>query len=253
MAGGAREPGRSVTSKVLAVLGAFDAAHPRLTLTDLARRSGLPLSTAHRLVAELVDAQVLSRAPDGRLRVGMRLWELGQLATGRLHEAARPWLQELFTATGENVHVAVRDGLEVLYVDKVYGRRAVPIVSRTGGRLPMHPTGVGKVLLAHEPDWFVTAYLARELERPTPYTITEPGRLARELDAVRDRGYALTHEEMTLGSCSAAVPVTVDGRVVAALGIVLSSRRSRELPRLIEPLRTTAAAIARGCASLPVS
>ncbi|GGS71814.1 IclR family transcriptional regulator [Nonomuraea spiralis] len=245
MSGGARRPGQTVTSKVLAILGAFDAAHPRLTLTDLARRSGVPLSTAHRLVAELEEWQALSRTPDGRLRVGLRLWELGQLAPGSLLGRAHPWLQELFAATGENVHLAVRDGLEVLYVDKVYGRRAVPIVSRTGGRLPMHPTGVGKALLAFEPEWFAQAYLARKLERPTPHTVTEPGRLARELAAVRERGYALTHEEMTLGSCSAAAPILAGGRVVAALGIVLASRRSRELPRLVDPLLETAAQIAR--------
>ncbi|MEU1387645.1 MULTISPECIES: IclR family transcriptional regulator [unclassified Nonomuraea] len=247
MSGGARRPGQTVTSKVLAILGAFDAAHPQLTLTDLARRSGVPLSTAHRLVAELEEWQALSRSPDGRLRVGLRLWELGQLAPGSLQGRAHPWLQELFATTGENVHLAVRDGLEVLYVDKVYGRRAVPIVSRTGGRLPMHPTGVGKALLAFEPEWFVQAYLARALERPTPHTVTEPGRLARELAAVRAQGYALTHEEMTLGSCSAAAPVVVDGRAVAAVGIVLASRRARELPRLVDPLLESAARIAAAC------
>jgi DNA-binding IclR family transcriptional regulator len=249
MAGGAREAGRSVTSKVLAILGAFDPVHPQLSLTDLARRSGLPLSTVHRLAAELEQWQALSRAPDGRLRVGMRLWELGQLAPSRLQDVAHPWLQEVFASTGENVHLAVRDGLEVLYVDKVHGRRAVPIVSRTGGRLPMHPTGVGKALLAYEPDWFVQAYLARKLERPTPHTITEPGRLARELAAVRAQGYALTYEEMTLGSCSAAAPVLADGRPVAAIGIVVASRRARELPRLVEPLREAAGQIARACAA----
>ncbi|WP_308250874.1 IclR family transcriptional regulator [Nonomuraea rhizosphaerae] len=236
MAGGSREPGRTVTSKVLAILGAFDSGHPQLTLTDLARRSGLPLSTVHRLAGELEEWQALSRAPDGRLRIGLRLWELGQLAPARLQDLAHPWLQELFASTGENVHIAVRDGMEVLYVDKVAGRRAVPIVSRTGARLPMHPTGVGRALLAFEPDWFVRSYLERELERPTRHTITEPGRLARELATVRAQGYALTYEEMTLGSCSAAAPVLVDGRAVAALGIVLASRRARELPRLVEPL-----------------
>ncbi|WP_113703748.1 IclR family transcriptional regulator [Nonomuraea lactucae] len=249
MAGGSREAGRSVTSKVLAILGAFDSAHPQLTLTDLARRSGLPLSTVHRLAGELEQWRALSRAPDGRLRIGMRLWELGQLAPARLQDLAHPWLQEVFARTGENVHLAVRDGLEVLYVDKVHGRRAVPIVSRTGGRLPMHPTGVGKALLAYEPDWFVQAYLARKLERPTAHTITEPGRLARELAAVRAQGHALTFEEMSLGSCSAAVPVLVDGRPVAALGIVLSSRRARELHRLVEPLRDAADQIARAYAA----
>ncbi|NBE97340.1 IclR family transcriptional regulator [Nonomuraea sp. KC401] len=249
MAGGSRARGRSVTSKVLALLGAFDPAHPQLTLTELARRSGVPLSTAHRLVTELEEWQALSRAPDGRLRVGLRLWELGQLAPARLQDLAHPWLQELFTSTGENVHLAVRDGLEVLYVDKVHGRRAVPILSRTGSRLPMHPTGVGKALLAYEPEWFVQAYLARKLERPTPHTVTEAGRLARELATVRAQGYALTNEEMTLGSCSAAAPILVDGRPVAALGIVISTRRVRELPRLVEPLLSAAAGITRACAA----
>lgn len=245
MAGGSREPGRTVTSRVLAILGAFDAEHPRLTLTELATRSGVAPATAHRLVRELEGWQALTRGPDGRLSVGLRVWELGQLAPTRLRDVAHPWLQELFSGTGENVHLAVRDGLEVLYVDKVYGRRAVPIVSRTGGRLPMHPTGVGKALLAHEPDWFVRAYLERGLERPTPHTITEPGRLARDLAAVRERGYALTYEEMTLGSCSVAAPVLAEGRAVGALGIVLSSRRARELPRLAEPLLAAAAGVAR--------
>ncbi|MEU4579792.1 IclR family transcriptional regulator [Nonomuraea sp. NPDC023979] len=248
MSGGAREPGRTVTSKVLAILGAFDATHRELTLTQISERSGVALATAHRLVGELERWQALSRDPGGRLRVGLRLWELGQLAPGRLREVAQPWLQELFASTGENVHLAVRDGMEVLYVDKVYGRRAVPIVSRTGGRLPMHPTGVGKALLAHEPDWFVQSYLARTLERPTAHTITEPGRLARELAAVRAQGHALTYEEMTAGSCSAAAPVLVEGRAIAAVGIVLAARRARELPRLVEPLRAAAAGIARAAA-----
>ncbi|WP_327089976.1 IclR family transcriptional regulator [Nonomuraea sp. NBC_01738] len=234
----------TVTSKALAILGAFTPEHPQLTLTEVARRTGLPLSTAHRLVGELLAWQALGRAPDGRLRIGLRLWELGQLAPAKLLDLARPWLQELFSVTGENVHLAVRDGLEVLYVDKVYGRRAVPIVSRTGGRLPMHPTGVGKALLAHEPRWFVDAYLARALERPTQHTLVEPGRLARELGVVRAQGFALTFEEMTLGSCSAAVPVLVEGRPIAAVGIVLASRRGRELPRLVGPLREAAEGIA---------
>ncbi|WP_248966152.1 IclR family transcriptional regulator [Sphaerisporangium perillae] len=245
MAGGSREPGRSVTSRVLAILDAFDADHPQLTLTDISRRSGVALATAHRLVRELEASQMLGRDGEGRLHIGRRLWELGELAPRRLLEVAHPWVQELFVTTGENVHLAVRDGMEVLYLHKVYGRRAVPIVSRIGGRLPMHPTGVGKVLLAYEAEWFITSYLGRKLERPTPHTITEPGRLARELAAVRAQGYAFTHEEMTLGSCSAAAPIVVDGRPIAAVGVVVSSHRARELPRLVEPLLAGARQIAR--------
>ncbi|RJL24832.1 IclR family transcriptional regulator [Bailinhaonella thermotolerans] len=248
MSGGSREPGRSVTSRVLAILSAFDGDHRRLTLTEIARRSGLALSTAHRLVAELEAGRALRRTSDGSFCVGPRLWELGQLAPGRLQRAAHPWLLELFSATGENVHLAVRDGMEVLYLDKVYGRRAVPIVSRPGGRLPMHPTGVGRALLAYEQDWFIASYLSRTLERPTPHTVTEPGRLSRELAAIRAQGYALTYEEMTVGSCSAAAPILVEGHPVAAVGVVLSSHRSRELPRLVSPLLSTARNIAAALA-----
>ncbi|MBX6387308.1 MAG: IclR family transcriptional regulator [Microbispora sp.] len=244
MAGGARDPGRSVTSRVLAILGAFDAHHPRLTLTEISARTGMALSTVHRLVRELEEWRALRRGAGGRYEIGRRLWELGQLAADPLQEVAHPWLQELFGETGENVHLAVRDGVEVLYVDKVYGKRAVPLVSRTGSRLPMHPTGVGKALLAFEPAWFVCSYLSRPLERPTPHTITEPGRLARELAQVRAQGYATTYEEMTLGSCSAAAPVLVGDRPVAAVGIVVSSRRVRELRRLVEPLLAVAGRIA---------
>ncbi|MER6945332.1 IclR family transcriptional regulator [Nonomuraea sp. NPDC000554] len=247
MAGGAREPGRTVVSRVLAILGAFDVGHQLLSLSDLAARTGMPLSTVHRLVGELVDQQALGRTPEGRLRVGPRLWELGRLAPSRLEDLARPWLHELFAVTGENVHLAVRDGTRVLYVDMLHGPKAVPLVSRVGSRLPMHPTGVGKALLAHEPAWFVRAYLGRELERPTPFTITQPGRLARELAAVRLQGYAVTVEEMSPGTCSIAAPILVDDRAVAAVGAVLSAHRSRELGRLAEPLLSVTGEIARAC------
>ncbi|PPK97914.1 DNA-binding IclR family transcriptional regulator [Kineococcus xinjiangensis] len=252
MAGGARQPGRSVTSRVLAVLGAFDADHAELPLTAVAERSGLPLSTAHRLVAELTAWGALTRTAGGSYRVGLRLWELGQLAPGSWRELAHPWLQELSAATRENVHLAVCDGTEVLYVEKVHGRRAVPIASRVGGRLPLHTTGVGKVLLAWRGAEFVHTYLARELERPTPYALTEPGRLHRELEEVRRRGWASTAEEMTLGSCSLAVPVRrgggASGRVVAAVGVVVAASRTQELPRLLPALLRTAEGIGRGVA-----
>jgi DNA-binding IclR family transcriptional regulator len=234
-------PGRSVVSKVRAILEAFDGEHPLLTLTDIARRSELPLSTAHRLVAELVEWRALDREPDGCYRVGMRLWELGQLAPAPLREVAQPWLQDLLDTTRENVHLAIRDDMDVLYLDKISGPGAVPIVSRVGGRLPMHATGVGKVLLAHTPNWFLRRYVDRPLERPTCYTITEPGRLTRELAEARARGWAVTREEMTLGSCSLATPVRHrDGRVVAAVGVVVSSRRGHEILRLMPAVKTTA-------------
>ncbi|QGK68213.1 helix-turn-helix domain-containing protein [Allosaccharopolyspora coralli] len=245
MAGNSRDPGRSVTARALGVLTAFDIGHTRLTLTEIARRSEIPLATAHRLVGELVQWGALNREGDGRYAVGLRLWEIGLLAPvhAELRRTALPYMQELYETTGENVHLAVRDGLEAVYVEKLTGRRSAPIISRSGGRLPLHSTGVGKVLLAHAPAPLVHEYCEQALLRHTPYTIVEPGRLGRELQAIRQRGFAQTSEEMTLGNCSVAVPIRdADGGVVASLGLVVHSVRA-ELPKLARPLLPAAEAI----------
>jgi DNA-binding IclR family transcriptional regulator len=236
-------PSRSVAGRTLAILAAFDSDHTRLSLSDLARRAGLPLSTTFRLVAELEQWRALERAADGRYTVGFRLWELGRLApvNGGLRAAAMPYLQDLYELTRENVHLAVRDGDEAVYLEKVTGHRSVPIVSRVGGRLPLHATGVGKALLAHAPADFRASYLRGPLARITPYTLVSPARLARELALVGARGYARTSEEMSLGSCSVAVNVPGTG---AALGLVVHSVR-RDLDRWVPALRRAAAGIAR--------
>src|SRR5215467_7910252 len=176
MAGRGRDPGQSVTSRVLAVLSAFDDGHPRLRLSEVARRSGLPVSTASRLLAELVAGEALARRPDGRYEVGRRLWELGLLApvNQELREVALPFIQDIHAATGDVVHIAVREGITALYVERVVGRGSVPVVSRMGSRLPLHATGVGKVLLAEAPPEVLAEALAN-LTPVTRQTITEPG------------------------------------------------------------------------------
>ena len=245
MAGNSSSPGASVTSRALALLGAFDEDHRRLALTDLAERAGLPLATAHRLVGELVTWGALARTASGHYVVGRRLWDLGLLApvqTG-LREVASPYLHDLYGATLATVHLAVRDGLEVLYVDRLRGSAAVPVVSTIGSRLPMHATGVGKVLLAHAPPEVQAAVLA-DLPRITPYTVTQPGTLRRQLDRVRRDGYATTAEEMSLGACSAAVPVRRGQDVVAALGLVVPTL-ARERARLVAALDVAARGISR--------
>jgi DNA-binding IclR family transcriptional regulator len=254
MAGGAREPGRSVTSRALAVLGAFDVSHPTLTLTQIARRAGLPPPTAHRLVAELEAWQALARRGDGSYEIGRRLWQLGLLAPlhHELREVASPFMHDVHAATGDVVHLAVREGMRALYVESVVGSGSVSVVSRAGSRLPLHATGVGKVLLAAAPGDVVEQVLGA-LTRVTRHTIVEPGRMARELLQTRHRGYGRTAEEMTLGACSVAVPVrlgvgavqpSASGDVVAALGVVAPSAR-RDLLRLVPILQVAAAGIGR--------
>ena len=118
MAGGAAQGGRSVTSRALAVLGAFDTAAPRLSLSEIAERSAMPLTTVHRLLGELTDWGALQRRPDGRYEIGRRLWDLGLLApvSLELRQVAAPFLLDVHTATRDTVHLAVRDGTSALYV-----------------------------------------------------------------------------------------------------------------------------------------
>lgn len=248
MAGNSSTPGASVTSRALALLGAFDEQHRRLTLSELAERAGLPVPTAHRLVGELAAWGALARTPAGEYVVGRRLWDVGLLApvqTG-LRQLASPYLHDLYAATLATVHLAVRDGVEVLYVDRLAGRTSVPVVSKIGSRLPLHSTGVGKVLLAHAPAEVQAAALGA-LARVTPYTVTQPGLLRRQLARVVRDGYASTVEEMSLGACSVAVPIRRGDDVVAALGIVVPSLK-KDRPRLVAALQVAAQGIGRNLA-----
>jgi len=245
MAGNSTTPGASVTSRALALVGAFDEEHRRLTLTELAERAGLPVATAHRLVAELVEWGALTRTGSGDYVVGRRLWDIGLLAPlqAGLVELASPYLHDLYGATHATVHLAVRDGVEVLYLDRLRGSTSVPVVSTIGSRLPMHATGVGKVLLAHAPLQVQQRVLA-DLPRVTAYTVTQPGRLRRQLAQVLRDDHATTTEEMSLGACSVAVPVRRGGEVVAALGLVVPSLK-RDRPRLVAALQVAARGVGR--------
>jgi DNA-binding IclR family transcriptional regulator len=235
----------SVTSRALDLLAAFDPQHRVLTLSALARRAGMPLATAHRLVGELQKWGALSRLPSGGYVIGRRLWDLGLLAPlqSGLRQTASPFLHDLYGATLATVHLAVRDGAEVLYIDRLSGHVSVPVVNDIGSRLPMHATGVGKVLLAYAPEEVLAEALTR-LTRVTPYTITQPARLLEQLRRVRADGYATTAEEMSLGACSVAVPVRGGDEVVAALGIVVPDLR-RERARLVSALQVAAQGISR--------
>jgi DNA-binding IclR family transcriptional regulator len=250
VAGNTGTAGATVTSRVLALLGAFDTDHRSLTLTELAGRAGLPLATAHRLVGELVEWGALTRRASGEYVVGRRLWDLGLLAPVQagLRQLASPFLHDLYGATLATVHLAVRDGLQALYVDRLSGHASVPVVSQVGSRLPLHATGVGKVLLAYASE-DVQAEVLAGLTRVTPFTVTQPGRLRAQLRRVRRDGFAETHEEMSLGASSVAVPVrAADGNVVAALGLVVPSLKG-DRPRLVAALQVAAQGIGRSIRS----
>lgn len=247
MAGNTSTPGASVTSRLLAMIGAFDERHRSLALSELAQRAGLPLPTTHRLAGELVAGGALQRRDDGRYVVGRLLWEAGLLAPveGGLRQVAEPFLHDVYAATLATVHLAVRDGDEVLYLERMMGRASVPIVSSVGSRLPMHCTGVGKVLLAHAPR-DVQARVFANLTRVTPYTIVQQSVLSAQLERIRRGGIATTTEEMSLGACSLAVPVvqSSDDAVVAAIGVVVPNLK-RDRQRLLGALQVAARGIGR--------
>ncbi|MCV7288881.1 IclR family transcriptional regulator [Mycolicibacterium wolinskyi] len=247
MAGNTSVPGATVASRLLAIIAAFDERHRALTLTELAQRANLALPTASRLAAELVAGAALDRRADGRYVIGRLLWEAGLRAPveGRLKQAAEPFLHDVYAATLATVHLAVRDGAQVLYLERMSGRASVPIVSTVGSRLPLHCTGVGKVLLAHAPKDVERQALAN-LTRVTPYTITTPNVLVAQLEQIRRDGVATTVEEMSLGACSMAVPVirASDDTVAAAIGVVVPTLK-RDRQRLLGALQVAARGIGR--------
>ena len=244
MAGRSNAPGESVLVRASRMLRAFSEDEPELDLGELSARSGLPRSTAHRLAAELVALGLLDRTPDGYC-VGTGLWEIGELSpvSLRLRETALPHLLGLYAATGENVHLAMLAGTEALYVARLTGPGSVPTLSRMGGRLPLHTTGVGKALLATRDEDWLDAYFVLPRERETLHSVTDEAALRDEIARVRASGYATTRQEMTLGNVSIAVALpAVDGLPVAAVGVVTHLGRADE-GRLAPLVMRTAAEI----------
>jgi DNA-binding IclR family transcriptional regulator len=215
---------RPLAGKLLDILGAFRADRPELTLSEISRCSGLPLTTTHRLVRELTAWGALERGADGSYHIGLRLWEVASLAPRglRLREIALPYLEDLYEASHENVQLAVREGLELVFVERLTGRGAVPVLTRVGGRFALHATGVGLVLLAFAPAPVQEQVLGGLLERWTPKTITSPELLRRVLADVRSSGFAVSDRQVTMDSLSVAAPIRgADDEVVAALSLVV--------------------------------
>jgi DNA-binding IclR family transcriptional regulator len=245
------EPGgaasRSLTGKVLDLLGTFRADSAELTLSDLSRRSGLPLTTTHRLVRELAVRGALERGQDGRYHIGLRLWEIASLAPRglRLREIALPYMEDLYVITHENVQLAVREGLELVFVERLAGRGAVPVLTRVGGRFALHATGVGLVLLAFAPADVQEQVLQEPLERWTPKTITRPGHLRQVLAEVRQRDYSVSDRQVTMDSLSVSAPIRAAGdEVIAALSLVVHAQDAEPSP-LAAVVRAAARGISR--------
>ncbi|GAA2749352.1 IclR family transcriptional regulator [Amnibacterium kyonggiense] len=241
---------RTVFGRVLDVIGAFaDSPEGGLTASAVAAATGLPMSTAHRLCRTLAEERVLERAPDGRYRVGIRLWELGLLAprSQGLRQRALPFLEDLHEVTRQHVQLLVLDGPEVVVVERLSTRDAVVLAGRPGGRLPVHATSGGVVLLALADEATVAAVLARPMERFTPATITSEPMLRATLSLARRQGWIVLQDHLTPGSVSVAAPILGPRRqAVAAVSVIVDGGDG---DRLVPAVLTTAKAIGRALAT----
>jgi DNA-binding IclR family transcriptional regulator len=216
-------PGTQAVLRALRLLKAFTAERPERSLSELARTVGLNKTTTYRLLTALLSEGMVARAPGGdAFRLGPEVLALGSRAQGAndLRAAARAELVALAAETRETATLEVLVGREVLILDEVMGSHVIGTVPSVGTRWPAHATSTGKNLLAHLPEPVLEAMLREPLPSPTPKSITDPAALRRELARVRERGYAVSVEELEPGFVAVGAPVrAADGSVVAAISL----------------------------------
>lgn len=232
--------------KATLILDCFRPTGGPFRLVDLAERTGLPKPTVHRLALDLVRLGLLERAQGARYRLGGKLFELGSLVPRRrdLREAALPFLQDLFEATRETVHLGVREGTEIVYIERIHGHDALQLPSRIGGSLPLTCTGVGKALLAFSGTELTEQVLSRPLASLTPYSITDPVVLRTALEKTQASGLAYEEQEAALGVSCIAAAVFSGGDAVASLSVAVPCARFHPA-HLASAVRTAALGLSR--------
>lgn len=216
--------GATAARKVLDVLGVFGPETRQLSLSEIARRTGLALSTTHRVVAELESWGALERQDDGGYCIGLRLYEVGVLAPRgtALRDAAMPFMEDLYEVTHEVVQLAVRQGTELVFTERLAGHTSVGVHTQVGLRFPLPASGAGLVLLAFAPPDVQEAVLAGPLHRFTPKTLVDPVELRTILAEIRRTGIATSDRQVTMDSFSVGAPIRdPSGDVVAAVSLVV--------------------------------
>ena len=213
-----------VIERMMALLDALASYHDPVSLKELATATGLHPSTAHRILNDMVTKRFVDRSEPGTYRLGMRLLELGNIVKSRLNvrEAALPFMQALHRKTQQTVNLSVRQGDEIVYIDRAFSERSgMQVVRAIGGRAPLHLTSIGKLFLSVDDAKLVRAYATRTgLAGNNKNSITDLAKLERELSLVRARGYARDNEELELGVRCMAAGVRDDaGRLIAGLSI----------------------------------
>jgi DNA-binding IclR family transcriptional regulator len=226
-------PTIQVLERAFALLDLLASQPEPLALKDISEKTGLHPSTAHRILNDLTIGRYVDRPHAGSYRLGMRLLEMGNLVKARLdvRDAAVPPMRELHKFTHQPVNLSMRQGDEIVYVERTYSERSgMQVVRAIGGRAPLHLTSVGKLFLAHDDLPRVRAYALRTgLTGHTRNSITDIARLERELAAVRSSGYARDDEELELGvRCMAAGIFDDQGKLVAGLSVSAPADRLEE-------------------------
>lgn len=237
----------SVLSRQLSILDAFDAGAAFLTLSEIAQRSGLPMTTTHRLVNELVDERLLERLPDRSYQLGLRLWELAARtprAMG-LREIAYPMVQLVQNQVRQHTQLGVEGGHDVVYLERMSRPNAVVNATIVGGRISLGASAIGHVLLSDRPRAFleevVDAGIRRYTEK-TPQTLDE---LLEVVDRVREVGYSVAEGFIHPAARGMAAPIYgPDGRVLAGLGVVVPSGEPVNM-RILELLRNAARGVSQ--------
>ncbi|HBZ45477.1 MAG TPA: IclR family transcriptional regulator [Maritimibacter sp.] len=238
-------------AKGLQVIECFGAETPRLTITDVSRRTGLDRATARRCLLTLhhqgyadYDGKFFTPTPN-ILRLGM-----GALAALPLPQIVQPWLDHLSEQIGESTSVSILDETEIVYLARAAQKRVMSIGLMPGSRLPAHCTSMGRVLLAALPEDAARALIERsDLSPRTPHSLTAPDDIMAELARVRGQGFAIIDQEVEMGLRSIAVPLfNARGSVVAALNIGLAATQSGPgalVQRFLDPLLTVQAGLRR--------
>ena len=223
----------------LRILERLAEAGPDLSVPELSRHLAMNKTTVFRLLQTLGRHGFVERVSERKYRLGIRAFEIGMAVMNSmdLRREALPILERLNKETRETIHLTIREGFSVIYIDKLSSPEYIVVQSRIGGRSPLHCTGVGKALLAHLDESEVKRYMRHEgLKRFTPNTITNPKELARELERIRRQGYAIDNEEHYAGIACVAAPIFDHrGRVLASFSIAGPASRinASRLPELI--------------------
>jgi DNA-binding IclR family transcriptional regulator len=244
--------GDSMLERFVRILSSFDATKSSMTVASLSRRADVPLATAYRLVDEMARHELLSKEPNGQVRLGLRLWELANRSSPAVDmaQAARPFMEDIQSVVRQHTQLAILKDDDVLVIERLSSRTSVVNQAKIAGRMPVHRTALGMVQLAYSPNHVQESYLTRHPEAVASVDAVSFD-FRRHLVEIRKRGYAAFDGRVDTDTTGLAVPVLGrSGHAIAAIGVVLPLG-FENLPSLVPVLMAGARGIARAVGEMP--